>query len=131
MSLYSSGSLLSNPLFVVLEDLCLQQANYPVLPSCLKSHIRLPLLTDQEISSAIKWEAEQYIPIPAAEAIIRDAGNKSDLASERKVNHEDALNASKSYNILEYFECSAKTNENIEILFITLTNEIMKRSNFI
>lgn len=59
------------------------------------------------------------------------AGNKSDLASERKVNHEDALNASKSYNILEYFECSAKTNENIEILFITLTNEIMKRSNFL
>lgn len=30
-----------------------------------------PLLTDQEISSAIKWEAEQYIPIPIAEAIVQ------------------------------------------------------------
>lgn len=33
--------------------------------------IRFPLLTDQEIASAIKWEAEQYIPIPVAEAIIQ------------------------------------------------------------
>jgi len=30
-----------------------------------------PLLTDQEIASAIKWEAEQYIPIPIAEAIVQ------------------------------------------------------------
>ncbi len=28
-------------------------------------------LTDQEISSAVKWEAEQYIPIPIQEAIIQ------------------------------------------------------------
>ncbi len=33
--------------------------------------IRFPLLTDAEISSAVKWEAEQYIPIPVAEAIIQ------------------------------------------------------------
>ncbi|MGD0523154.1 MAG: type IV pilus assembly protein PilM [Candidatus Microgenomates bacterium] len=33
--------------------------------------IKFPLLTDQEIISAIKWEAEQYIPIPLAEAIIQ------------------------------------------------------------
>lgn len=33
--------------------------------------IKFPLLTDQEIASAIKWEAEQYIPIPASEAIIQ------------------------------------------------------------
>lgn len=33
--------------------------------------IRLPLLTDQEVASAIKWEAEQYIPIPIKEAIIQ------------------------------------------------------------
>ena len=33
--------------------------------------IKFPLLTDQEISSAIKWEAEQYIPIPVSEAIIQ------------------------------------------------------------
>lgn len=33
--------------------------------------IKLPLLNDSEIASAVKWEAEQYIPIPADEAIIR------------------------------------------------------------
>lgn len=33
--------------------------------------IQFPLLTDQEIASAIKWEAEQYIPIPIADAIIQ------------------------------------------------------------
>lgn len=33
--------------------------------------IKFPLLTDQEIDAAIKWEAEQYIPIPVSEAIIQ------------------------------------------------------------
>jgi type IV pilus assembly protein PilM len=33
--------------------------------------ISFPLLTDQEVASAVKWEAEQYIPIPVAEAIIQ------------------------------------------------------------
>jgi len=33
--------------------------------------IPFPALTDQEIASAIKWEAEQYIPIPIEEAIIQ------------------------------------------------------------
>jgi type IV pilus assembly protein PilM len=33
--------------------------------------INLPALTDQEVSAAIKWEAEQYIPIPTKDAIIQ------------------------------------------------------------
>jgi type IV pilus assembly protein PilM len=33
--------------------------------------IKFPLLTDAEISSAVKWEAEQYIPIPVSDAIIQ------------------------------------------------------------
>jgi type IV pilus assembly protein PilM len=33
--------------------------------------VNFPPLTDSEISSAIKWEAEQYIPIPVSEAIIQ------------------------------------------------------------
>jgi type IV pilus assembly protein PilM len=33
--------------------------------------IQFPMLTDQEIASAIKWEAEQYIPIPVSDAIIQ------------------------------------------------------------
>jgi len=33
--------------------------------------IKFPLLTDAEIASAVKWEAEQYIPIPLNEAIVQ------------------------------------------------------------
>jgi len=33
--------------------------------------IKFPPLNDAEISSAVKWEAEQYIPIPVNEAIIQ------------------------------------------------------------
>lgn len=33
--------------------------------------IKFPLLTDAEIASAVKWEAEQYIPIPIADAIVQ------------------------------------------------------------
>lgn len=33
--------------------------------------IKFPLLTDAEIGSAVKWEAEQYIPIPLEEAVVQ------------------------------------------------------------
>ena len=33
--------------------------------------IKFPLLTDAEIASAVKWESEQYIPIPISEAIVQ------------------------------------------------------------
>lgn len=33
--------------------------------------VKFPLLTDQEIESAVKWESEQYIPIPLNEAIVQ------------------------------------------------------------
>ncbi len=33
--------------------------------------IKLPLLTDQEIASAIKWQAEESVPIPIKETIVQ------------------------------------------------------------
>lgn len=33
--------------------------------------IKFPLLTEEEVASAVKWEAEQYIPIPFADAVIQ------------------------------------------------------------
>ncbi len=33
--------------------------------------IKFPQLTDAEIASAVRWEAEQYIPIPVNEAIVQ------------------------------------------------------------
>lgn len=38
---------------------------------CFTRVIKFPMLTDAEIASAVKWESEQYIPIPVAEAIIQ------------------------------------------------------------
>ena len=40
-------------------------------PLAFTRTIKFPPLTDSEIASAIKWEAEQYIPIPVSEAIIQ------------------------------------------------------------
>lgn len=40
-------------------------------PQVFTRTIKFPLLTDQEIASAVKWESEQYIPIPVSEAIIQ------------------------------------------------------------
>jgi type IV pilus assembly protein PilM len=33
--------------------------------------VTFPLLTDQEIDAALKWEADQYIPIPLEEAVMQ------------------------------------------------------------
>lgn len=33
--------------------------------------IKFPLLSDAEVASAVKWEAEQYIPIPIEDAIVQ------------------------------------------------------------
>jgi len=38
-------------------------------PHVFTRTIKFPLLTEQEIASAVEWEAEQYIPIPKKEAI--------------------------------------------------------------
>lgn len=40
-------------------------------PQVFTRTIKFPMLTDAEIASAVKWEAEQYIPIPISEAIIQ------------------------------------------------------------
>ncbi len=40
-------------------------------PLAFTRTIKFPPLTDSEIASAIKWEAEQYIPIPVSEAIVQ------------------------------------------------------------
>ena len=40
-------------------------------PQVFTRTIKFPSLTDQEIAAAVKWEAEQYIPIPVSEAVIQ------------------------------------------------------------
>ncbi|MHA1931196.1 MAG: Rab family GTPase [Promethearchaeota archaeon] len=52
-------------------------------------------------------------------------GNKEDLANERKVPAEEALNVAKSLNI-EYTETSAKTGKNIEEILYKLAESLIK-----
>ena len=40
-------------------------------PQVFTRTIKFPTLTDSEIASAVKWEAEQYIPIPVNDAIVQ------------------------------------------------------------
>lgn len=40
-------------------------------PQVFTRTIKLPPLNDQEVASAVKWEAEQYIPIPITEAVVQ------------------------------------------------------------
>jgi len=40
-------------------------------PQVFTRSIKFPSLNDQEVASAVKWEAEQYIPIPINEAVVQ------------------------------------------------------------
>ncbi len=55
-------------------------------------------------------------------------GNKLDLEQERICTKEEALNTMKSHNFVNYIECSAKTGDNIQMVFESLTLEILKRT---
>lgn len=46
-------------------------------------------------------------------------GNKQDLESEREVSRETAINFQRKHNIKYFCETSAKSGENIEILFLS------------
>ena len=58
-------------------------------------------------------------------------GGKLDLNEKRQISFDDARKFSKSYDILDVIECSAKTGENVEIIFYNLTIEIMKKRGFL
>jgi len=58
-------------------------------------------------------------------------GNKLDLLNMRTVSIEDAIKSSRYHNILGFIECSAKTGENVILIFNALTLAIMKKASFI
>ena len=58
-------------------------------------------------------------------------GNKLDLQNMRTISIEDAIKSSGSHKILDYIECSAKTGENINLIFNILTLGIMRIAGFI
>ncbi len=58
-------------------------------------------------------------------------GGKTDLEEYREVSQEEALDTLKKYELFNYFECSSKTGQNIERIFIDISREMMKRAKLI
>jgi small GTP-binding protein len=58
-------------------------------------------------------------------------GGKLDLHDRRSVYSKDAVDLAKKYNMVDYIESSAKTGENVEIIFYKLALELTKRAGFI
>lgn len=78
---------------------------------------------DTHLDQVILWlkELEKIKRVP-----IIIAANKKDLGKHKEVSEQWISNLKKSFNILEYIECSAKMGENIDSLFQTLYVEIIK-----
>jgi small GTP-binding protein len=58
-------------------------------------------------------------------------GGKSDLEFKRTVSREDVLKVVQNNNIIDYIECSAKTGDNVELIFHKMTEIIMKNQGLI
>ena len=58
-------------------------------------------------------------------------GGKLDLRDRRSVYSKDAVDLAQKHNLYDYIECSAKTGENVEILFHKLTRALMERAGMI
>lgn len=58
-------------------------------------------------------------------------GGKSDLVNRRLISEKEAKKIAKSYKISHSFECSAKTGENVQIIFDTLVRSIMKKAGIL
>lgn len=61
--------------------------------------IKFPLLSEEEISAAVKWEAEQYIPIPVSEAVVQ----YSLLEKNEKTQQTSVLLVAAPKNIVEKY----------------------------
>jgi Ras-related protein Rab-1A len=73
--------------------------------------------------TTIKKETDILFPIVAV-------GGKGDLTDDREVTAEEGINIAKSRNVDAFIECSAKTGENVDETFETLTKLMLQGSNF-
>ncbi len=55
-------------------------------------------------------------------------GSKSDLKDQRKISVDEAKQFQQANKIDEYLECSARTGDNVNIIFETLTRAILNSS---
>jgi len=58
-------------------------------------------------------------------------GGKKDLENQRSISNLDAADIAKRHNFEEYMECSSKTGENVEEIFIKLARSMMQKAGLI
>lgn len=71
----------------------------------------------------IKKKIENLFPIVVV-------GGKADLADQREIDSQEAIEISKSRDLDAFIECSSKTGENVEETFEALTRLMLQRSDF-
>lgn len=64
--------------------------------------IEMPVLSEKELSSAIRWEAEQYIPLPLAEAVLDYQITRKDIVTKTGPGMEVFLVAAPKTLIAKY-----------------------------
>lgn len=77
-----------------------------------------------EIFKGATGDMNMYVPIIMI-------GGKLDLHDRRSVFSNDAVDLAKKHELLDYIECSAKTGENVELIFYKLALELTKRAHLI
>ena len=75
------------------------------------------------INSVIRQESDRF-PILLV-------GGKSDLEEYRDVSQEEATSTQNKFELLNWFESSSKTGQNVEKIFIDISTEMMKRANLL
>jgi len=56
-------------------------------------------------------------------------GGKIDLENKRSIDKEEAIQLSEKFNLHGYFECSAKTGENVEKIFEYLAKKMVQKTD--
>ncbi|XP_023300824.2 ras-related protein Rab-21 [Lucilia cuprina] len=84
-------------------------------------------ITDQDSFQKVKNWVKELKRMLGSEIILAIAGNKIDLEEHRTVMEEDALSYAESVGA-HYFETSAKTNDNVEEVFVELTRLMVQHA---
>lgn len=69
-------------------------------------------------------DSDQKVPITLV-------GGKLDLHDRRSVISSDAVAMAKKYDLQDYVECSAKTGENVELIFYKIARNLVKIAGLI
>ena len=88
------------------------------------------ITSPQSFQKAIEC-MEELIKNADPNIVIGLVGNKLDLNDQRKISKEEAMKFAENNGLL-YFECSAKTGENVRSVFIEIMEKIpiFEKANF-